>query len=636
MKRPAASPLLLLVSLLAACGGKSCSCLAPIPGGFPTDSRRHENAMQVRATASALQYLQQNAATLVGAVLPSGSNVAVPPSCGAMNEICCLNGMPQMCQIAIDIQNLVLTPTPPSTLSFTVTTKLKSAAPIPININQLITAQCYFAIDTDMGTAGHNAVDISSDITFTVDPQTDLTNIALANSKVANLDPSMLTITAQSGLGNAIACGTLNLGFIKGLIIGSLGTTLGNQLSSTAENAFCAKCTSQNDCDSFADSCKGGSCQRGMSCLQEIGAAGRLDVGGLLGKYSRGQAAKMDILALLGGYADVTPAPAGGLSLGLLGGAEGGPHDPCVPMRPAPDVPMVGKWQQYLGEAEPRAGMDYHFAIGVHQSHINTLAWGAFDGGALCLNVGTPAVPQLDSTTLGLVLRSLDDLVHGKDSPVFLAVRPQQEPEITLGAGTFDVDATGKKTIKDPLLHVSIPKLSIDFYAFVDERYVRVMTLTADATLPVALDIDDQGRIVPMLGDLNQAFANTVVTNSELLAEAPDKLAKSFPMLLALAAGQLGSIPPVTLPKIMGLQAKLVAIEPTDDDAGNPTFLSIFAALTSGTMDAFHAGTGLEVARVEAPPTEAFAVEYMDPATAPRVVLELDGRGYAGDASDLE
>ncbi|HZU81327.1 MAG TPA: hypothetical protein VE987_00340, partial [Polyangiaceae bacterium] len=408
-------------------------------------------------------------------------------------------------------------------------------------------------------------------------------------------------------------------------------------ISSQVGNALCAKCTTQADCDAFADSCKGGRCQRGMSCEQEIGAVGRLDVSSLLAKYSKGESAKMDILAVLGGYADVTPAPSPGLSLGMLGGAMGGPHNPCVPMRPAPETPMVGKWAAWSAETEPRDGMPFHVGIGVHQSHLDTVAWGAFDGGALCLNVGTGSVPQLDSSTVGLVIRSLQDLVHVRDAPMFLAVRPQQEPQITLGAGTFNVDANGMKTIKDPLLHVSIPKLSIDFYAFVDERYVRVMTLTADVTLPVALDVDGMGRIVPLLGDLSSAFGNVTVTNSELLAESPAKLAKTFPMLLAVAVSQFGLLPPVALPKVMGLGIKLVAIEPTNDDAGNPTFLSIFANLDTGNPEPFRATTQAEVAKVAAPPTEAFSVENGLPAEAtPSVELRLGGRGRLGDARDLE
>src|SRR5258706_4478607 len=89
------SPLVAFV--LGACGGQSCSCLTPIRGGFPTDGRPHENAMQIRVTQGALDYLNANAKTLVGALLPMGSKFDIPPSCGGKNDTCCLNGKPGMC-----------------------------------------------------------------------------------------------------------------------------------------------------------------------------------------------------------------------------------------------------------------------------------------------------------------------------------------------------------------------------------------------------------------------------------------------------------------------------------------------------------------------------------------------------------
>src|SRR5436853_6038525 len=93
--RPASRHFLPMVALIAACGGQSCSCLGPIPGGFPTDSRRHENAMQVRVTGPAVDYLSANGKQLVLSLLPSGSTFNVPPSgCnGGKNQTCCLNGM---------------------------------------------------------------------------------------------------------------------------------------------------------------------------------------------------------------------------------------------------------------------------------------------------------------------------------------------------------------------------------------------------------------------------------------------------------------------------------------------------------------------------------------------------------------
>ena len=96
---------------------------------------------------------------------------------------------------------------------------------------------------------------------------------------------------------------------------------------------------------------------------------------------------------------------------------------------------------------------------------------------------------------------------------------------------------------------------AIDFFAWVDDRYVRIMTLTADVELPLSLEVDGTGKLTPVFGDLTTAFTNVTVTNSDLLAESPDQLAQAFPMLLGIAVGQLtGALSGIALPALMGLQ----------------------------------------------------------------------------------
>ena len=217
---------------------------------------------------------------------------------------------------------------------------------------------------------------------------------------------------------------------------------------------------------------------------------------------------------------------------------------------------------------------------------------------------------------------------------MFLVIRPQVEPTLAIGDGTFDLDVNGKKTIKSPLLTVTAPKFAIDFYAFIDDRYVRILTLTADLSIPIGLDVDGMGQLVPILGDLTKAFSNLTVTNSELLSEAPDKLAKAFPMLLGIAVGQVGgSLKPVALPSVMGLNLSIVAIEPTD----NHQFVTFFANVALGAKEPFHAETKATLARMLLPPTEAFRVTTgMDPLVAPRAELALGGAGIDGSDHDLE
>ena len=269
-----------------------------------------------------------------------------------------------------------------------------------------------------------------------------------------------------------------------------------------------------DDCNSFATACTGGQCLEadGKTCVPKLGIEGNLDVGSLLSSFAPGLKANMDILAVTGGYA----AADTGLSLGMLGGGQGDPHNSCVPVVAPPTAPTIAQSKTFYTDVLPDNATPYHLGIGVHKSYLDTLGWSAFDAGALCLHVGTPTVALLSSKTIGLIIPSLQDLVHVGNAPMYIALLPSQPPTFTLGKGTFTTDDQGRSVIDDPLLNVHLPGLGIDFFAWVDDRYVRIMTLHADVVLPLSLEVDGSGSLTPVFGDLTKAFTNVAVTNSDL------------------------------------------------------------------------------------------------------------------------
>ena len=155
----------------------------------------------------------------------------------------------------------------------------------------------------------------------------------------------------------------------------------------------------------------------------------------------------MDILAVTGGYASADT----GLSLGLLGGGLADPHNSCVPVTPAPPTPAIAQSPTFRTDVLPDNATPYHLGIGMHRTHLDTLGWSAFDAGALCLHVGTPTVALLSSKTIGLIIPSLQDLVHVANAPMYIALLPSQPPTFTLGKGTFKMDAQGRNVVDDPL-----------------------------------------------------------------------------------------------------------------------------------------------------------------------------------------
>jgi hypothetical protein len=618
--RSALASLALLAS--AACAGKGCSCIAPIKGGFPI-ADRHESAIQLRATAGLFSYLENNATTVLNGLLPGMGLFDVPPSCSGTNKICC--GTPQpTCQIEIKPQALVAQPTPPNVLHVDLRTQLISQGQIPVEFDVTIgTAKCLVTIDTTKGTAGHSDIDVVTDVQFPVDATTDLTGLHAANTTINNLDPSMIDLQSQPG---DFLCTLANIGIIKSFVIGQVQSQLTTQIADTIDKQTCMKCMDKSDCNAFAQACTMGECVNASgACIQEVGVDGRMDLSTLLAKFSPSTQGGLDVLAVLGGYA----AGDTGLSLGMLGGGLGDPHNACVPVTPKPAAVTVPRSPTFTKDVLPDGTTPYHLGIGVHRSNLDQLGWGAFDGGALCLDIGSAQVAALTAQTLSVIIPSLQDLTHG-DAPMLLVMRPHQPPTFTLGKGTFKMDMNGMKVIDDPLMVVHAPDFAIDFYAFVDERFVRVMTLGADLALPVSLDVDAMGQITPIVGDFAKAFTNVTVTNSDLLAESPADLAKTFPMLLGIAGGQISSVlKPIALPAVMGLNLKPISITSTDPDMqGHTQFLSIFTDLSTSKTQSQRVSTRAGMSALSLPPRERFAVDARD-GSQPVVRLQV-----AGDASD--
>lgn len=595
---------------LGACAGKGCSCLQPIKGGFPV-AKRHQNAIQVRATQSLFQFLSANGPKLIPGLI-GGNTFTVPPSCGSQ-KVCCKGGTPGMCQLSFDFQTLTLTPTAPNLLHLSTDVIVKTVQPLPIDASGL---QCDVSIDTTQ--ASPPTMNAVSDLAFTVDKLTNTTGLSASNTN----------ITIQNGavtLSGGILCTLADL-TIKGLIVSTLQSQVATQLQNTIDSQSCAKCMTKDDCNSFAMSCMGGKCLEadGKTCVPSLGIEGRMNVGSALAKYSPGLSAYMDVMLVAGGYA----ASDTGLSLGMLGGGLGDPHSDCVPVVAPPPMPTIAQSKTFYTDVLPDGANPYHLGIGIHRSHLDTLGWSAFDAGGLCLHVGTPSVALLSTKTIGLIIPSLQDLVHVGDAPMFIALKPSQPPSFQLGRGTYKMDPQGRKIVDDPLLVIGMPGFAIDFFAWVDDRYVRIMTLNSDLELPINLDVDANGKLNPVFGDLTSAFTNVTVTNSDLLAESPQQLAQAFPMILGVAVGNLaGALKGIALPALMGLQVKPKVITSTDPDGnGQRQFLSIFADLGVAGAAKVTADTTAWIERVQLPSTREFAVDARG-ATAPTVTFQFDGRG---------
>src|SRR5688572_25954743 len=128
-----------LYLVVSGCSGGGCSCLAPLPNGFPSNERE-PNALQARVTQTGVQVIENNAASIVGELAGGmGLTFGIPETCSGNPLICC--GTPD-CGIAIDLDprpgdppRMELTPmaSPDNRLGLLLRARIHTTRPMPIS-----------------------------------------------------------------------------------------------------------------------------------------------------------------------------------------------------------------------------------------------------------------------------------------------------------------------------------------------------------------------------------------------------------------------------------------------------------------------------------------------------------------------
>ena len=583
------------LSWLTGCGN-GCSSLQPTPGGFPSNLRS-PNAAQVRISDTGLAAISADPAALVGGLLGGmGLAIDVPASCGGNPAICCPNGVPvspcgpvqiDLVQRAGDAPRLELRPAQgASRLDVTLRARLKTTNDIPVKIP--VVGNCGIAIDTAPGPNADIKIDLP--IGFPQDALAGTTRVEAGAVALSQLTTQDVKLTG------GIACQLASLGL--GVFIGTISNTFESAIRDAINQQTCKACPSGTtaECGPFATACTDNVCTKAdNTCVQELGIAGRLSGAALLGSVSPATQGSADIYDVAGGYATTNT---GGLALGLLGGARpaGTPRDRCGPAAVAPPRIAIPQSAFFQGNTRPDTGAPFGLAFGLHKSQLDELMYSFYDGGVLCITATTATVPQLTTDTLALLSRSLGDLTT-QTGAVAIGLRPQAPPVVVLGLNTF-VDVGGMQTVAEPLLDITFKGLELDFFAQIEEQYVRIFTVVTDLHLPLGLQASAAGEIVPVFGDLKSAFTNVTVKNSEALKESPAALAANIPTLLELALpGLAGGLGGFALPQIGGLAIKVKDITAVD----NKQFLAIFADFAPATMARPRVQASATIAQISMP-----------------------------------
>jgi len=579
------------------CGG--CAGIEPLPmTGFPANERI-SNAGQIRVTSSAITKIEEDPAGLLSGVLGSASAPGVITLDAAGGRL-----VIDLNKVGNEAARLEINPQQgSSTAEIVIRARVKTAPGMPIEASG-----CEITLDSTQGS--NPSLTIRVPVNFQQDG-TALTTRLVTDPQIENLE------NADYDVGGAFFCG-ISVIIPTSVLVGLIESQVQDQINAQ----FCKGCTTLADCGSqYATSCNADmQCQKANGdCLQELGIAGRLRGSTLFASLSPGTTGALDLYEVAGGYATTDN---GGIALGLKGNMlpAGAPRDRCGPPGVQPAKPTIPLSTYFSGNTRPDTGAPYMVGFGLHKSQLDALAYAGYDGGLFCLTVGSSTVAQLSTDTISLLSRSLGNLVE-TNSAMAVGLRPQSPPTFTLGANTFKDDGTGNMIPDVPLLDINFTALEIDFFAQIDEQYVRVFTVVSDVNLDIGMQTTAMGELAPVIGNADNAFTNLSVKNSEAITESPAEIAGLFPTLLALVVPQLsGALSPIALPAIGPLQLNVTAVTAVD----NNNFLAIYADLETATMPRIVDTKGELSEVLEVGPAVARDPAQWRTATPPAVRLNLD------------
>jgi len=613
---------LLIVLTAGACSGGGgcggCGALEPLPaGGLPAD-QTIEGGAQLRISQAGFDKISAILPTVLGDAFAQGSCIGA--SGGTLstcfnNDGNCTPG----CQIDLNVDSMDISVPQPDKMRIAIQFDVDVDVPASLSIPLLPDPSCTLGAH-----ANNTLVDIL--VGFTINPASGELEIGLDSIEDVNIN---LSFTGCGGLGtilsgiSSLLDAVLDVGFIRDLLTPVIEPIIVGLLP------------------------------------DPLGVEGIADLGGLIGGVSPGTSATMEARVVPGGYVQLEN---GGLSLGIITGINADEDlatrtadldsEPalCVPPFAAPDfgaapasLTQSSRSNFKLNAADlfrgvPETGRD--ILIGASETMLDQLGHHLVSSGAFCLQLGTELVPQLNLGALAILVPSLAELgsPEGNDA-LLLVTRPAKPIDFAIGDGTE----------ASPSITMKLSEFSIDFYAFLFERYTRGFTVTLDMNIGINLEFgtDAMGNatIVPMLVGLEAANIGVTILNEEFLREDKDTLETVFPtlldLILPLVTSGLGDF---ALPEVAGFSLADMSVErvtTSEDD-----FLAIGASLGAGSMMAMlgeqYPSVALlaqEMAPTEGNPTSASArlIDVIAPSpsemraalagqggTSPKVMVDLD------------
>lgn len=467
------------------------------------------------------------------------------------------------------------------------------------------------------------------------------------------LPPSTVSVEADSvggGPGDVMACPQIDASplvtQIEALVAPALESLLTGPLAWTCSQN--SQCPNQAQCDLSVGQCKDNS--TGQTLFDPLAYDTRMQLPALLGSLGyRGTSGQVDTAVSVGGTVDID---ADGLSLGVLAGLEvATPNPSCATITPSPVTrpgfsapPTFPPGAQADLDFDGNPETDYDVAFGISQDMLQQSAWGIYTAGLLCGVITHDDFSDLTSGALSLIIPSIrflsrSHLFERSEAPARLSVHMRSEPDIVMGSGEIEISG-GDQVWKEPLARLDLNDVEINLSILMDERWLRVMTITLDVHIGIGAVVTPNNEIEPQLGvGVLDLVSNVRVTNSELLTEPPSSLEASIPTLLSLLILDLsGSQGAIALPSIAGLDLAVLGLKGEAGPGGAMETLAVYADAQASMQGNLHASlqTELSVLDLEVPASAAFSVQHPGGPQLPVVHLRVGGEVPEGATPEFQ
>jgi hypothetical protein len=608
----------LIVSLLlvASCSGGGCGGCAggtPLPGGFPTD-KAVENAASVRLSRPGLDFLEKELGPIAASALGAKNGImqiGIPESpinaSGLSGKICPGGpdpaATPPKCEVSVNLagSTFMIDAVTPSAIDIAATIPVElDDTPVSVDVGASLTIHIGYGANGTCNGSGSVSVDpkplpVKISLPLVADttaPRTGYTKIDVDDAVIdlSAISSDDVTVCANCGLFTSICNGAL--GLIKGTLVDQLKKGLDSQVKGMLRDQLCTKPS-----PAVVPSCPTGTSPGADKkfCVYDadptkcvptlLGADGHMDLGTLLRAFSPSTTGAVDFG--LAAFGPMKPAPGlpaeggrtpNGVTLSFAGGVLPQPTSNCIAPKeisPPKDVPIPDE----LAPAAADPAATPHVGLALSGRFLDYALTNAYNSGLLCLGISTEQVDMLKTGLLSFLIPSLKTITFEQgDAAAAIVTRPGAPPTAKLGGGT-DV-----KT--DPLLLVTLPRLSLDFYIWSFDRFARVFTYTGDLTIPVNLQTakgpnDANGALVPQLGELK--VENGSVSNADvILLDDPTIVAGAVSSIFGTVSQQLvgNGLAPIDLSSALasfGMDLQIDQIKKLTK--GNDDFLGVFATL---------------------------------------------------------